>query len=633
MKKGLCFLAAFVLWLGTAAAEDPTKGVLPSRYDMRNDGIVTPVKLQYPQMCCWAFGAVGAAETAILSAMGKTYDEYPLDLSELHAAWFAKGLKETPDDTWEQDLKDWQIQQQKNIGGGESSAVGCLYAMGAGPAEESRIPYRGREATPEAYVVLREPEQWIENYKHFNANKIMTEEDLPEEDLELLGEEAKDLIFTEEDLQAEAEAKLKEKQALIEMGYYLLWYTGDNWTLPEKDEEGNSLRMQDSPWILKDDNRLPPLVISSDPEDEFSVRIPNEAGMNAAKEEMLNGHAVVAAYLSEPFSPAGDNPDLYTSYEHWAQYTYDRNGSNHIICIVGWDDNYPAENFTHEVHGTDGNGNRTVDAERTAKTTPPGNGAWLIKNSRGSETDAIPDGMVAPDGTTWPEHRSNYGIVNPEGLHTGYIWISYYDQSLRLPETMEVTVEEEGDRTGILQHDLMIVPFGQYYEKQDDRAVSVANVFTADRDMELTAVSSRTVHDNSRVIFRIVKLNNGAKDPEDGEEQAQFSKTFRYFGYHRTELPAPVSLKKGDRFSVITTSSYLRDDGKRIWQYSAGTKTEEVSRTAVDPGKSFVKENGTWQDWSETEKAPETDPKLNESYDDIFTVYDYFCIKAFYREK
>ena len=137
MKKGLCFLAAFVLWLGTAAAEDPTKGVLPSRYDMRNDGIVTPVKLQYPQMCCWAFGAVGAAETAILSAMGKTYDEYPLDLSELHAAWFAKGLKETPDDTWEQDLKDWQIQQQKNIGGGESSAVGCLYAMGAGPAEEN----------------------------------------------------------------------------------------------------------------------------------------------------------------------------------------------------------------------------------------------------------------------------------------------------------------------------------------------------------------------------------------------------------------------------------------------------------------------------------------------------------------
>ena len=55
------------------------------------------------------------------------------------------------------------------------------------------------------------------------------------------------------------------------------------------------------------------------------------------------------------------------------------------------------------------------------------------------------------------------------------------------------------------------------------------------QDMELTAVSARTVHDNSRVRFRIVKLNENAKDPEDGEELEQFSKTFRYFGYHRTD--------------------------------------------------------------------------------------------------
>ena len=94
VRRTMIFLVILsLLPAGLAAAsvrEYSTNGKMPSRYDMRNDGIVTPVKLQYPQMCCWAFGAVGAAETAILSAMGKTYDEYPLDLSELHAAWFAK---------------------------------------------------------------------------------------------------------------------------------------------------------------------------------------------------------------------------------------------------------------------------------------------------------------------------------------------------------------------------------------------------------------------------------------------------------------------------------------------------------------------------------------------------------------
>lgn len=445
------------------------------------------------------------------------------------------------------------------------------------------------------------------------------------------------MIFTEEDLEAEAEKKLKEKQALAEAGYYFLWYSGDDWTVPEKDEDGRSMKTRRSRWLLKDDNRLPPLLIPTDPKDENSVLIPNEAGMNAAKQEMLNGHAVSANYLVESFSPIGENPDLFINYENWAQYTYEMGGANHRICIVGWDDNYPAENFTHEVHVTDGDGNRSVDAERTARTTPPGNGAWLIKNSRGSETDAIADGMTAPDGTTYPENISNYGIVNEDGLHTGYNWISYYDQFLKMPETLEFTIEAEDGHTGILQYDFLITSFESYYEKQCGQPVSVSNIFTADQDMELTAVSARTVHDNSRVVFRIVKLNEDAKNPEDGEELSQFSEVFPYFGYHRTVLTNPLSLKKGDRFSVITTTSFLSGDGSRIWLYSAATDIGDPGRqTAAEPGESFVEENGRWQDWTEAEKDSEQtgeDPLSSESEKGPATVYDNFSIKVFFRER
>ena len=95
MKRIMALFLAFALLpCGFASAES----ALPSRYDMREKGIATPVKLQYPWGTCWSFGGIAAAETSILSAMGKTYDEYPLDLSELHAAWFAKHAITAADD-------------------------------------------------------------------------------------------------------------------------------------------------------------------------------------------------------------------------------------------------------------------------------------------------------------------------------------------------------------------------------------------------------------------------------------------------------------------------------------------------------------------------------------------------------
>lgn len=454
---------------------DQAGNALPAKYDMRDDGIVTPVKLQYPWMCCWGFAATAAAETSILSAMGKTYDEFPIDLSERHAVWFVRSLAR-PEAIAENKAQGVSLSRLQHLifNGGETSRVASLFAMGAGPLEESAYPYHGREATPEAYVAMKEPEKWIENFIQIHTRPEMEEEETRE-------------------LEETAKNELKKKQAEIESGYNLLRYSGDDWTIPETDENGNSIRMQRSRWLLKDANKLPPLSVPSDPEDEDSVRVPNEAGILAAKQEMLNGHAVIANYVVETFSPAEENPDLLMNYSNWAQYSYERAGGGHAICIVGWDDNYPAEAFAHEVHTTDENGNRTVDAERTKKTTPPGNGAWLIKNSRGSETDAIPDGMTAGDGSRYPENRNSYGIVNEDGLHTGYNWISYYDQYLNEPETLAFTVEPEGEYSRILQYDFMTQPFSFYFEQKSEQPVSCANVFTADQDMTLTGVSARTV--------------------------------------------------------------------------------------------------------------------------------------------
>ena len=628
IKRALVFLVVLALLPAGSLAEVreyPTGGKMPSRYDMRDEGIVTPVKLQYPWGTCWAFGSIAAAETSILSAMGRTWEEYPLDLSELHAAWFTKRPVREIDDPNQagegplpEEYEDPQVGEQLLLNSGMPYMVAALFASGAGPAAESSVPYSGREATPEAWIITREPEAWVRNYMRFNIEKTK-----PVPGAEFLPAALRPPApMTEEELRAEAEKALKKKQDEIAAGCYFQWYMGDDWQLPETDGNGHSLRMQRENWLLKDENRLPPPLILSDPEDRASVRVPNEAGMNAMKQEMLNGHAVAVTYYAEAYSPAGGNSNLYTNYETWAQYTYEPARTNHVVCIVGWDDDYPAENFTHEVYAADENGAAVPDAERTRKTTPPGNGAWLIKNSRGSETDVVPGGMKAPDGTAWPEHSGSYGILNEAGQHTGYNWISYYDQSLTGPVTMTFTDDGREARTGILQYDYLISSPVTPYAEESSAPLSAANVFTADRDMKLTGVSARTFHGESRVIFTVVKLGEDAQNPEDGEQLVRFAEVFPYPGYHRTDLPEPVALKKGDRFSVIAEISRTGPDGKRTWLIAASSYSGELVRTVVHPGESFVKEEGAWQDWTSADKD------LNNEDD----VVDNFSIKAFYRE-
>lgn len=49
---------------------------LPAAYDLREQGVVPAVRDQGSWGTCWAFSVVGAAETAILSDLGMTVEEY-----------------------------------------------------------------------------------------------------------------------------------------------------------------------------------------------------------------------------------------------------------------------------------------------------------------------------------------------------------------------------------------------------------------------------------------------------------------------------------------------------------------------------------------------------------------------------
>ena len=98
-------------------------GVLPSRYDLREEGYVTPVRDQEGGGNCWAFAGIAALESCIYKATGKSIDlseENVKNLIELYSAY-----------GWQMDTND----------GGHSEMTWGNLISWLGPVLEEDDPY------------------------------------------------------------------------------------------------------------------------------------------------------------------------------------------------------------------------------------------------------------------------------------------------------------------------------------------------------------------------------------------------------------------------------------------------------------------------------------------------------------
>ena len=101
-------------------------------------------------------------------------------------------------------------------------------------------------------------------------------------------------------------------------------------------------------------------------------------------------------YLKLSESEYQNNPNIY----------YSGSQADHAVSIIGWDDNYAASNFENSYGGV-----------------PKGNGAWIIKNSYGTEYYANKDGKLLPI------KDSEYTIPVKMG-DKGYYYVSDYDSQI-----------------------------------------------------------------------------------------------------------------------------------------------------------------------------------------------------------
>ena len=580
------------------------ESALPSKYDLRSDGLVTPVKSQSPWRACWAFAGIAAAETSMLSATGFEYDKQTndVDLSERHLAYFALHPVTEVDDPAQAGEGAYTVSGDRNAAfdaGGSPVYITTLFSQGVGPQAEAMFPYRGVDAQGKSRLSTQAFESDPEGTTLllYASTEGMTADEYKEK----LEKEARDTGSTYDEV---LKPKMEEAKKYCE-GDSTYFYL-DDWTIPATDGSGNSNRTLTPFMTLRDGNVLPEYQTMNATGTDVA---PNPQSIAAMKQELVNGHGVSISYKADKASPGESGDSRYINRDNWAQYTFEIVDGTHAVCIVGYDDNYSRDKFTHTVYKKDAEGKSIVDEEATAKTKPDGDGAWIVKNSWGSETDKTTDdlGNVINNGT--------YGVRDENGKATGYFYLSYYDKTISQPETMTFSPDllDEANDFEVLQHDYMAAQGGFYTTPATADVTSSANVFEAPQDLSIKAVSTRTSEENQRVTFAIYELKDGATEPTDGTLLYRTSRNFEYAGFHRLDLDWALEVKAGKKIAVVSTASTLDNNGTRLYSASANQalskqsveflrgmnmKVTAYGEAVVNEGESFLYSNGQWVDWS-----------------------------------
>lgn len=234
------------------------------------------------------------------------------------------------------------------------------------------------------------------------------------------------------------------------------------------------------------------------------------------------------------------NPDTYACYNSTARR------SDHAVLIVGWDDHFSKTNFV--------SGNQ-----------PTHDGAWLVRNSWG---------------TNWGDD--------------GYFWISYEDKSFVYGNAY--LLEAADNYTKNYQYDTNGWSFSVNTDRHNQKAATAANIFTADGNEQLEAVSFYTTDANASYDISIY-TNVDAGAPQSGHQAlTSQSGSEPYAGYHTVELAEPVALKKGEKFSIVLTVKNPTYTQPLAIEWCPTPDNTTVPTYMGNGGESYVLKDGTWQD-------------------------------------
>ncbi|MEQ2378884.1 Ig-like domain-containing protein [Lachnospira rogosae (ex Hitch et al. 2025)] len=274
----------------------------------------------------------------------------------------------------------------------------------------------------------------------------------------------------------------------------------------------------------------------------------NTTSKEDIKKAVMDYGAVSISYWSDQSS--NWSTQYYNSLTA-AYYCPEGHTTNHAVNIVGWDDDYSSDNFA---------------------TKPEGNGAWIVRNSWGSE----------------------YG-------KDGYFYLSYYDKSIySVGYTLEAELSDNYNNN--YQYDgAMLYGYMGYAGSN-----KYSNIFEAKANLggseNIKAVSFMT-GSSTNLNYTVSVYTNLSDDanPESGTLAAQKSGVTTYDGMYTVVLDSSVNINEGKKFSVVVEVN--SNSGKTSYlAYERSMQSGEAGywcTASVKANQSFINSpyNG-WNDFS-----------------------------------
>lgn len=328
---------------------------------------------------------------------------------------------------------------------------------------------------------------------------------------------------------------------------------GPNSSVAPGNQKGSAAHLQNAYFLAS------PAVI-----DESNAYSYDAEATKTMKEALMEYGVLNVSYYADVARVGDTETYQYYNAANNCQFTYDYLGTNHSVAIVGWDDDYPASNFN-------------------AGHQPEGNGAWIIKNSWGTDVQ-----------------------------DNGYFYLSYYDRNIDGVTFFDM---DAADANGEFAYDNMYMYDGasiattilNAFFNEETR---FSNVFTADSREKLEAISTYTLSAGAKVTGAVYVNPTATNDPnepfnpENGTKAAEISTTLKYGGYNTITLSKPVELNAGDTFAVVL--SVYDPVQKKYWVPAEYTIPSDLgfffkANADISAGQSYI--GGPQYYWADMSSA------------------------------
>lgn len=262
------------------------------------------------------------------------------------------------------------------------------------------------------------------------------------------------------------------------------------------------------------------------------------------KEAVFKYGGVQTAIYSALRSSQSSSP--YYNSEAYAYCYMGAEKPNHEILIIGWDDNYPKENFKMEVEN---------------------DGAFICQNS-------------------WGENFGDNGVF----------YVSYYDVNIGNHNVVYTRIEETDNYDNIYQSDLCGW-VGQLGYTQD--SLYAANVYTAAGKETVKAAGFYATGKETSYELYVVK--NFQNEDSLADRVLAASGKVANAGYYTIDFEKGFEVEPGERYAVVLYISTAGSERPMAIEYAADEFTSDVD---LSDGEGYISLRGSqWERTEENQKC------------------------------